>query len=60
LFEKFDKTFSKHFFDDQKDAVQRALSITEQREKLREQKDKQLGVLREEMNSAFDPNSDQI
>jgi DNA sulfur modification protein DndC len=60
LFEKFDKTFSKHFFDDQKDAVQRALSITEQREKLREQKDKQLGVLREEASSSFDSNSDQI
>jgi len=60
LFEKFDKTFSKHFFDDQQDAVQRARSIAEQREKLREQKDSPFGVILQEAAPSSDSNTDQI
>jgi DNA sulfur modification protein DndC len=60
LFDKFEKSFSKHFFDDQQDAVQRAQSIVKQRDKLREQKDSPLGALRQETSSPNDFNSDQI
>ena len=60
LFEKFDKTFSKHFYDDEQDALQRAKGITEQREKLREQKDRLPGAILQEKASSNDSNSDQI
>ncbi len=60
LFEKFDKTFSKHFYDDEQDALQRARTITEQREKLREQKDRLLGAIVQESASSNNSNSDQI
>ena len=60
LFEKIEKAFSKHFFDDQQDAVQRARSIAEQRDKIRAQKDRPSGVVRQEPASTNDSNSDQI
>jgi DNA sulfur modification protein DndC len=60
LFDKFEKAFSKHFYDDEQDALQRARGITEQREQLREQKDKLLGVLLQETASSDISNSEQI
>ena len=60
LFEKIEKAFSKHFFDDQQDAVQRARSIAEQRDKIRAQKDRPSGEVRQESASTNDSNSDQI
>jgi DNA sulfur modification protein DndC len=60
LFEKFDKTFSKHFYDDEQDALQRAKGITAQREKLREQKDRLPGTILQEHAPSNNPNYDQI
>ena len=36
LFEKLEKTFSKHFYDDEADALQRARSISDERQRRRE------------------------
>ena len=60
LFEKFEKTFSKHFYDDEQDALHRAKGITEQREKLREQKDRLPGAILQAKASFNNPNTDQI
>lgn len=60
LFDKFEKAFSKHFYDDEQDALQRARGITEQRVQLRDQKDRQLPGLQHETASLNDSHSDQI
>lgn len=60
LFEKFEKAFSKHFYDDEQDALQRARGITAQREKLREQKDRLPGAIFQESASSNNSNSDKI
>lgn len=60
LFDKFEKAFTKHFYDDEQDALKRARGITEQRAKLREQKDQQLARLQQEVVSTSDSNSEQI
>jgi DNA sulfur modification protein DndC len=38
LFEKFDKTFGKHFYDNQEDALTRARKISAEREEIRKQR----------------------
>jgi len=60
LFDKFEKAFSKHFYDDEQDAFQRALRISEQRKELREKKDNFLGIPVQETASSSDSNNDQI
>lgn len=60
LFDKFEKAFGKHFYDDEQDALQRARGITEQREKIREKKDNLLGAFVRETSSSDVSNSDQI
>ena len=60
LFEKFDKTFSKHFFDDQEDALKRARSIIDQKDVLKNQKNNLATARVQEGASVDDINSEQI
>jgi len=48
LFEKIEKTFSKHFYDDEQDALQRARSISEERDDIRKKRQAQMSMIVQE------------
>jgi DNA sulfur modification protein DndC len=60
LFEKFDKAFSKHFYDDEQDALERARKITAEREDLRKQRGEPIGMCVQETSTSCDSNNEQI
>lgn len=60
LFEKFEKTFGKHFYDDEQDALQRARNIVDEREVRRKQREEQLAMRTQEPASPYDSNTEQI
>ena len=60
LFEKFEKAFGKHFYDNEQDALQRARKIVTEREEFRRQRDGQIGMSSQEATVSSDPNNDQI
>lgn len=60
LFEKFEKAFSKHFYDNEQDALQRARKIATEREEFRRQRDGKIGMSIQETTVSSDQNNDQI
>lgn len=48
LFEKMEKTFSKHFYDDEQDALQRARNISEERDDIRKKRQAQMPTIIQE------------
>jgi DNA sulfur modification protein DndC len=59
LFDKFEKTFSKHFYEDEADALGRARQIAAEREAHQQKREGQMTMSVQE-NTASDSNIDQI
>lgn len=60
LFEKFEKAFGKHFYDNEQDALQRARKIATEREDIRKQRVGQIGINIQESAGSSDQNNEQI
>ena len=60
LFEKFEKTFAKHFYDNEQDALQRARTIADERDRRRKEREKPLEVHVADPESGNHANTDQI
>jgi DNA sulfur modification protein DndC len=59
LFEKMEKTFSKHFYDDEQDALKRARNISEEREDIRKKRQTQMAILVQEPASPESLNTEE-
>ena len=59
LFEKMEKTFSKHFYDDKQDALQRARNISEERDDIRKKRQAHMPMLVQEPTSPENDNTEE-
>ncbi len=60
LFDKFERAFGKHFYDDEQDALSRARNIVDERELQRKKREGQMAMRSAEPVSTFDSCTEQI
>ncbi len=59
VFEKMEKTFSKHFYDDEQDALKRARNISDEREDIRKKRQDQMSMIVHEPTSPESTNTEE-
>jgi DNA sulfur modification protein DndC len=60
LFDKFERAFGKHFYDDEQDALSRARNIVDERELQRKKREGQMAMRSAGPASTFDSCTEQI